>query len=229
MNNLLQKLQETFLPSQKQSRVVLVDSIASASELAFILSGKWDNCNGVILTKYDSVAISSAADLIGAKWCCRGDSVVWLPKIASKTILERYKIGERYFINANLRCSVLSGQCLKDANLSHAFLCEADLTEINLQNADVSNADVSNATLIKANLRDTNLYRTNLTEANLSGANLSGAKLQKACLKGANLSDANLDGADLSLADLRGAKLNNVSLLGTNLTDAMLTVGQLPS
>lgn len=208
MKYLLQELRKTFLPSQKpKPRVVLVDSIASASELAFMLSGEWDNCNGVALTKYDLVAISSAADLIGAKWCRCGESIAWLPKVAERTILERYKAGERYFINANLRCSVLSGQCLKGAILSHAFFCEADLTEINLENADLSAADASNADLTRANLTNANLFRTNLTGANLSGANLSGAKLQKACLKGANLSGANLDGAELSGADLREASV----------------------
>ena len=229
MNNLLQKLQETFLSNQKQSRVVLVDSIAFAIELAFMLDGEWDNCNSVTLTEYDRVAISSAADLIGAKWCCSGDSVAWLPRVIEKVLLERYKTGERYFINANLRSSCLSGQCLKGANLSYAFLKNADLTEVDLSNVDLTRADASNADLTRANLTNTILSRTNLTEANLSGAYLSGAKLQKACLKGANLSDANLDGADLSWADLRGAELNNVSLIGTNLTNALLTVEQLPS
>lgn len=230
MKDLLQQLKKTFLPSQKQKFcVVLIDSIASASELAFILGGEWDNCNSVILTKYDRVAISSAADLIGAKWCCCGDSVAWLPKVAEKTLLERYKTGERYFINANLRCSLLSGQCLKGASLSRAFLNEADLTEMNLEDADLSAADAKSVDLTKANLTNANLSRTNLTGANLSGANLSGANLRKACLKKANLSDANLNGANLTGADLRGAKLNDVSLVGTDLTDAMLTVKQLPS
>ena len=230
MNNLLQKLQETFLPSQKQNKsVVLIDSIASASELAFMLGGEWDDCNSVTLDKYDRVAISNAAALIGAKWCRSGDSVAWLPRVVETVLLERYKAGERNFINANLRCSNLCQQCLKGASLSHAFLIKADLTKVDLSDAELSAANLSSANLSEANLANTNLFRTNLTEANLSGANLRGAKLQKACLKGANLSGANLDGADLSLADLRGAKLDNISLDGTNLMGAMLTIEQLPN
>lgn len=230
MNNLLQQLTKTFLPRQKHhSHVILLDRIASASELAFMLDGEWDNCNSVTLTKYDRVAISSAVALIGAEWCRCGDSVAWLPKVAEKALLERYSAGERHFINANLRCSLLSRQCLKGVNLSHAFLNEADLSETDLSNAELTAADASSAELTRANLTNASLFRTNLTRANLNGANLNGAKLSKACLKGANLSDANLDEADLSLADLRGAELNNVSLLGTNLTGAILTIEQLPS
>ena len=218
MNNLLQQLTQTFLSSKKSnSCIVLLDRTASASELAFMLSGEWDHCNSVTLTKYDREAISSAAALIGAQWCRCGDSVAWLPKVAEQVLLTRYRAGERYFINANLRCSFLSKQCLKGVSLSHAFLNESNLTETDLSDADLSAADASNADLTRVNLTNASLFRTNLTGANLSGANLSGAKLRKACLKGANLSDANLDRADLSLADLRGAELNNVSLLGTNI------------
>ena len=230
MNNLLQQLTKTFYKYQKRnSYVVLCDSIASANELAFMLSGEWDNCNSITLATYDRVAVSSAAALIGAKWCCCGDSVALLPKVAEKALLERYKKGERYFINANLRCSLLSKQCLKDASLSHAFLNEADLTEIDLSNADLSAADASGANLTRANLTKANLLRTNLSGANLTSANLKGARLQKACLKEANLSGANLDGADLTRADLRGAELNNISLNGANLTGTLLTDEQLPS
>lgn len=230
MNNLLQQLTEIFASSNKDnSCVILLERIASADELAFMLGGEWDNCNSVTLTKYDRVAISSAAALIGAEWCLYGDSVALLPKVAEKVLLERYKMGERYFINANLRCSFLSRQCLKGVSLSHAFLNEADLTEIDLSNADLSAADASGANLTRANLTQANLLRTNLTKANLNGANLEGARLQKACLQGANLNGANLDGADLTRADLRGAELNDISLNGANLTETMLTVEQLPN
>jgi uncharacterized protein YjbI with pentapeptide repeats len=230
MNNLLQQLTETFLSSQKpKSFVILFDSIASASELAFMLGGEWDNCNSVTLTKYDRESVKEAAALIEAKWCRCGDSVALLPKVAEKVLLERYKTGERYFINANLRCSLLSRQCLKGASLSHAFLNEAHLTETDLSDADLSAADASGADLTRANLKGVNLFRTNLTKANLTSANLKGARLQKACLKGANLSGANLDGADLTRADLRGAELNNISLNGANLTGTMLTVERLPN
>ena len=228
MNNLLQQLTK-FTSSKGDPRVVLLDRTASASELAFMLRGEWDNCNSVTLTKYDRVAISSAAALLGAKWCRCGDSVAWLPRLAEQVLLDRYKTGERYFINANLRCSRLKQQCLQGVSLNRAFLNQADLTEIDLSNADLTAADATSANLTRANLTNANLFKINLTDANLSGANFSGAKLQKACLKGANLDGANFDGADLSLADLRETDLSNVSLLGTNLTNAMLTVEQLPN
>ena len=230
MNNLLQQLTETLLPKKKSnSCIVLLDRIDSASELAFMLDGEWDLCNAVTLTKYDKVALSEAAALIGAKWCLESESVAFLPKIAEKTLCDRYKTGERYFINANLRCSRLDRQCLKGINLNYAFLELANLTEADLSEADLSAANLSNANLTKANLTRTNLFRANLTGANLSDANLKSAKLQKACLKGANLNGANLDGADLSLADLRGANLDNVSFNGANTSGTKLTVEQLPS
>ena len=228
MNNLIQKLQTTFLPNQNNSSIVLCDSIASANDLAFMLGGEWDNCNSITLTKSDRIALTEAAALIGTKWCYCGDSVALFAKLSETELIARYKRGERNFINANLRCSRLDGICLRDANLSHAFLNEANLNRVDLTNAELSAADASNADLSQANLSQAKLFRTNLTEANLENANLSGAKLYRACLKKANLAGANLDGADLSFADLRGANLNNTSLLGANLKGAMLTVDQLP-
>ena len=227
MNNLLQQLTQTFLPIQKGDRVILFDSVASANELAFMLGGEWDNCNSVTLAQYDRIAVVEAAALIGAKWCCSGDRIALLPKVAETVLLERYRLGERNFINANLRCSRLDRQCLKGVNLSYAFLQLADLTKIDLRDADLTAADLSNANLTGANLTNTNLFRTNLNRANLSGANLSGAKLRKACFKGANLEKADLRGADLRGADLRGAELDNISFSRANLTGAMLTAEQL--
>lgn len=223
MYQLRQKLQAAFL-SKENNSIVLCDSIASANDLAFMLGGEWDNCNGVTLTSLDSVALTEAAALIGTKWCYCGDRIALFTKLRETELIARYKTGDRNFINANLRCSRLNRTCLRDANLSHAFLNEANLNRIDLSNAELSAADVSNANLENANLSQAQLFRTNLTEANLENANLSGAKLYRACLKGANLAGANLDGADLSFADLRGANLNNTSILGANLTGAMLTV-----
>lgn len=227
VNDLLQKLQETFLATQKQSRIVLVDSIASASELAFMLGGIWDDCNSISLDKYDRVAISEASALIGAEWCLSGDRVAWFPRLLEANLITRYQAGTRNFINANLRCSHLSQQRLQGINLSHGFLNYADLERADLSNAELSAADLSNANLNAANLTNASLFGANLTKANLNGANLEEAKLRKACLKGANLEGANLNHADLSLADLRGAKLDRNSLDRANLTGTILTTEQL--
>ena len=226
--NLLQRFNETFLLAQKRTcTLVLFDSIASAEDLAFMLAGEWDGCNSITLSKYDSVAVTEAAALIGAKWCRLGDSMAYLPRLMTTELLERYRTGDRNFINANLRCSYLSKQCLKDVNLSYAFLNLADLTQTDLSFADLSSANVSDANFTEANLTKANLFRTDFTNANLTNADLTGANLRKACLKGANLRNTNLSDADLSLADLRGAKLDNVVLSGANLTDAVSTTEQL--
>jgi uncharacterized protein YjbI with pentapeptide repeats len=225
--NLLQELLKTFLPSQKpKSFVILFDSIESAEELAFMLDGEWDNCNSIKLTKFDREAVSEAAALMEAQWCCCGDNITLLPKLAETVLIDRYRAGERNFINANLRCSHLSEHCLKGVSLSHAFLNLADLTKVDLSNAELLAADLSGANLTEANLSNANLFRTNLTGANLENAILLGAKLRSACLKNANLEGANFDGVDLSLADLRGAKLDNISLNGANLSNAILTIEQ---
>ena len=227
--NLLQRFNETFLSTQKRNcEVILLDSIASAEDLAFMLDGAWDNCNAITLAKYDAVAVKEAAALIQARWCRYGESIAYLPKLTVTELIDRYRTGDRYFINANLRSSRLAKQCLQNISLAHAWLNLANLSETDLSHADLSKADLSDANLTSANLTKANLFRTNLTGANLTNADLTGANLSKACLTGANLSNANLRNADLSFADLRGADLDNVSLSEANLTNAMVTIGQLP-
>lgn len=229
MNDLIQKLRTTFLSSRKSdSRVILCDSITLANDLAFMLGGEWDNCNGITLTKCDRVALLGAAALIGAKWCHCGDSVALYPRLTETELIARYKGGERNFINANLRCSRLNQQCLKGVNLSHAFLELADLDRVDLSQAELTAVDASNANLDRANLSRAKLFGTNLTEASLENANLSEAKLYKACFERANLAGANLNGADLSFADLRGANLTGASFSGANLRGTKLTLKQLP-
>ena len=225
--NILQLSNILSLSRKPNSCVVLSDSIASAEELAFMLGGEWDSCNGITLTQYDSVAVREAAALIGAKWCHRGSSVAYLPRLTVTDLIDRYRTGDQNFINANLRCSCLSKQCLKGANLSNAFLNLADLTEADLSSADLLGANLQDADLRGANLSNANLFKTDFTNANLTGTNLSNANLSRACLKGANLQNADLSNANLSLADLRGANLDNVSLEEANLANAKLTIEQL--
>ncbi|MEW6499752.1 MAG: pentapeptide repeat-containing protein, partial [Cyanobacteriota bacterium] len=49
--------------------MLLFDSLYAAQEIAFILDGEWDGCNGVILLKKDELAVNTAAKLVGAQWC----------------------------------------------------------------------------------------------------------------------------------------------------------------
>ena len=224
--NILQ-LSNILSLSRHKNCVVLSDSIASAEELAFMLGGEWDKCNGITLPQYDPVAVREAAALIRANWCHCGSSVAYLPRLRVTDLINRYRMGDKNFINANLRCCDLSKHCLKGANLSHAFLNLADLSQADLSNADLSLADLQDAVLNNTNLSKANLFRTNFANANLTNANLTNANLSRACLKGANLQNADLSNADLSLADLRGANLDNVSLSGANLANAKLTIEQL--
>lgn len=207
--------------------VLLFDSSRAAEDIAFMLDGQWDGCNGVVMHKCDEVAVNTAASLVEAKWCYRGASVSLLNRVTADEVVRRYAVGERNFINANLRCALLNSLNLSEANLSWANLSWANLGRINLSGADLTAADLSEANLSGANLSKTYLVRTNLTRANLCLTDLRGANLSKACLNEANLSEADLRGANLWLADLRGADLSQANLGGANLTGAKLTQADL--
>lgn len=209
--------------SRIKQYILLFDECAAAKEIAFMLGGEWDGCNGVVLDKCDEVAVNTAASLLEAKWCYSGASLAFLTRLPVDELLRRYAAGERIFINGNLRCALLNSCSLSEANLSWASLSWANLSEANLSRADLTAADLSEANLSRANLSQTSLVRTNLTRANLSLADLRGANLSKACLSEVNLSQADLRGANLSLADLRGANFSQASLSGANLTGAKLT------
>lgn len=85
----------------------------------------------------------------------------------------------------------------------------ANLSGEDLRDHNLSFADLSGANLSGADLRDVDLFMTNLTSANLTGAKLSGANLGLANLVTANLENANLTGADLRFADVTRANFTN--------------------
>lgn len=207
--------------------VLLFDSEKAANEIAFMIGGQWDGCNAVVVDKCDEVAVNTAANLVGAKWCYTGASLALLIRLTADELKRRYAAGERNFTNANLRCALLNELNLSEANLSWAKLSGANLSGANLSGADLTAADLCEANLSGANLSQTLLVRTNLTRANLGLADLRGACLSKALLSEVNLSEADLRSANLRLADLRGADLSQANLIGANLTGAKLTLGDL--
>ena len=181
----------------KPETVLLCDSIAAASDMAFMLNGEWDGCNSLVLPKCDKVAIEAAASLLETSWCYQNTCEPVLIRLEVDELLRRYAIGDRFFINANLRCGQLSELCLENIDLSYAKLNLANLSGTNLSKA--------------------NLIAAQMPAANLSGSNLSKSQLVRANLSGANLSDANLRGADLSYADLSNVCLTGADLRGANL------------
>lgn len=187
---------------------LLFDSCDAAQDVAFMLGGHWDGCNGVMIYKCDEVAVNTAASLVGAKWCYQGASFAFLIRLSTDELIKRYAAGERNFVNANLRCALLETRNLSEANLSWSKLSWANLSEANLSTANLTAADLSEANLSQANLRQTCLVGTNLTKANLSMADLRGANLSRACLSETNLTHADLRGANLSKADLSEAILS---------------------
>lgn len=220
MKNIISIGLNNWLKRHKDS-VLLFDSIAAASEIALMLNGEWDGCNGVIIAKCDEIAVNTAAKLKITTWCYQGASKAVLGRVTTDQILRRYAIGERNFVNANLRCAVLASVKLSEINLSYASLSWADLSQANLSKADLTAADLSQANLSGADLSKAYLMRTNLSGADLQQASLHGANLSSANLSEVNLTGADLTLANLSLADLRGANFHLCNLSGANLTGAL--------
>lgn len=206
MKNLLYRL--IGFKSNQAPNILLFDSCEAASDIAFMLGGDWDGCNGVGVDNPDKIAINTAANLIEAKWCFQGASQAILDRLTTDKLLHRYAIGDRNFINANLRCAELCSLALIDVNFSYAKLNFANLSQTDLSKANLTSADFTQANLSHTNLSQSILLRANLQNANLRGANLRGANLNYACLNNANLSEADLRGAKLSHTDLKSANLD---------------------
>lgn len=166
------------LLSERRLDVILCDCATAASEIAFMLGGQWDGCNGIVLSNPDQEAIKTAANLLGTTWCYQGEKIALLPLLKTDELLRRYALGERNFSNANLRCALLSEQNLSQSNLSNVKLNFANLSGANLSGADLTGVDLSDANLSGANLSDANLHRANLTRANLNEANLVGTNIE---------------------------------------------------
>ncbi len=192
----------------KPETVLLCDSIAAASDMAFMLNGDWDGCNSLVLPKSDKVAIEAAASLVETSWCYQNACETILIRLPVDEFLRRYAQGERFFINANLRCAQLREVCLENIDLSYAKLNLADLGGTNLSKANLTAIEMPAANLIGSNLSGARFVRANLAGANLSDANLRGANLSYADLSNANFKNADLRGANLERADLRKVCLN---------------------
>ncbi|WP_250123262.1 pentapeptide repeat-containing protein [Chroococcidiopsis sp. CCMEE 29] len=171
--------------SSEKKSILLFDSSVAAEDIAFMLGGHWDECNGVCVPECDEVAVNTAASLVRAKWCYGGASCAFLTLLSVDELKRRYAAGDRNFANANLRCADLNNLNLSGANLGWAKLTLAGLSGANLSGADLTAADLSKANLSEADLRGANLSLADLREANLAQANLSGA-----CLRGAKLTEA---------------------------------------
>jgi uncharacterized protein YjbI with pentapeptide repeats len=219
MKNLISIALNSWFKEQKQS-VLLFDSITAADEIALMLNAQWDGCNGIVMAKCDEVAVNTAAQLLEAAWCYQGDSKAVLDRLTNDQLLRRYAMGERNFVNANLRCTVVASMNLSEINLSYAKLSLADLSQVNLTQADLTASDLSQANLSGADLSKASLVRANLTKADLQLANLKEANLSMANLSQVNLTNADLRGANLALADLRGVNFHFCDLSGANLTGA---------
>lgn len=144
----------------KDNQTLLFDSCYAAEDVAFMLGGQWDNCNGVVVFVTDEIAIATAAKLVDARWCYESKSSTLLPKLSVEVLKRRYAIGDRHFINANLRGADLSNLNLSQVNFGWAKLQGANLSGTILRNADLTEADLSDANLSGIDLTGANLKRT---------------------------------------------------------------------
>lgn len=190
LNSIIQAIAPRSKSSQNQKHL-LFDTPYSAQEAAFMLGGDWDTCNGVTVSKTDEVAVKTVADLLAASWCYPGTTQAVLDRLSVEELSRRYATGERYFINANLRCANLEA-----INLSNTFFSYAKFNQANLSHANLEGADLTKADLSQANLEGASLINANLSRANLDGANLIDT----------DLSGANLTGVDLTHVDLSQTK-----------------------
>lgn len=157
----------------REHHTLLFDSCYAAENVAFMLGGKWDKCNSVVLSVADEIAIETASKIVEARWCYLGKSCTLLPRLSVEVFKQRYAVGERHFINANLMRADLSNLNLSQINLGWAKLNGANLSGANLRNADLTAADLSDANLSGADLTGASLKQTILSQTQLEQAKIS--------------------------------------------------------
>ncbi len=74
----------------KEDQTLLFDSCYAAEDVAFMLGGQWDKCNGVVVSVVDEVAIATAAKIVDARWCYTGKSSTLLPRMSVEVLKRRY-------------------------------------------------------------------------------------------------------------------------------------------
>lgn len=102
-----------------------------------------------------------------------------------------------------------AGELLQRYRLGERNFQQAELSNMTLQKLNLENINLIGANLSGANLQYSNLNRAKLIATDLKGADLTGASLIKAKLMGANLTNANLTNVNLTNADLTDAIMDN--------------------
>lgn len=74
--------------------VVLFSSILAASEIAYMIRGKWDACNSVLIAAPDRRAIETAASLLEAEFCYAWDCCEVQVKSVSKASTKMLNLRE---------------------------------------------------------------------------------------------------------------------------------------
>ena len=75
------------------SETILFDSVEAAQEVAYVLRGTWDGCNGVELSEIDWQALKTSASLVDGQWCAVGDSqLVAIDKRADDPQMHSYEL-----------------------------------------------------------------------------------------------------------------------------------------
>jgi len=103
--------------------------------------------------------------------------VDYQPPQSSEELLQRYSMGERYFVEADIPDGAdLSNVCLEGANLSSAYLTDVDFRGANLR---------------FVNFEKSNIKCSDFRDANLEGAVFKEALIDAAVFDGANLKNTN--------------------------------------
>lgn len=108
--------------------------------------------------------------------------------------------------------SILTGACLRGANVRGAIFHEATLARVELSGADARGAS----------FRDADVSELSAAEARFEQAVLDGASGSHAVLRGSSLVGASLEGAELEECDLTGCHLRDARLDGADFTGSTL-------
>lgn len=162
--------------------------------------------------------------------------------------LEHTDFSNCQLAKAEISGSILSGSCLKFANLSQAVLYCSELCNVDARFANFAQADMRGVTLNGSNLSHARLDGADFRSGRLmksggaglpdavidrngsaTGVDFTFCSLNGATFEGADLKDADFSGAIIVGTKFKGARMAGVRLTGAILTDVDLAELPLPA
>ncbi|HLC51592.1 MAG TPA: pentapeptide repeat-containing protein [archaeon] len=162
---------------------------------------------------FSSAQIGDLSNAItnGAKF--KSDKV----RMTDQEILQRYREGERTFVDVNasnndFADAALRGAVFKNCNLHYTWFRGADLTDAQFISCDLTDCGFQKATI----------RNTSFEKSNLFWSSFSGAFIEKASFRGANMTWMVLTGVDLSSSDLTGADFSWSLMTDTEVSERQM-------